>query len=315
MMRSITSPTTIYLVKREGEEILEMYTAAMSRDWPEPPAISSTHFRHSKLTVAVIFGCTKEQVARIEELLHYAPEVKSHPLLMIGVFAELYRDRVYRIVRDAVADCDIATMKLGLNGTTRPQVRRSFELSRELRNCRLKTKKAEEEVRSTQGQLHKMMQHIEEYASRTQRPAGNSESGLLDDDLTTSTMRFKHRFDEISIEFDAMMARCRMTFDDMTYSEELVCSCWVLYMLVQLNQHLAFQFTSELLSHDAESARHQAKGQHCHCLCGHAVSSNHNGCGKTARFLTTEGSHHLTSISISSDDFRHASLRLRKRLA
>ncbi|KAK4043932.1 hypothetical protein C8A01DRAFT_43289 [Parachaetomium inaequale] len=237
--RSNTSPSSTYLVKKSGQEVVEMYTAATSRVWPENLAIASTHFRHSKLTVAVIFGCTAEQMKMVERLLHHAPEVKSHPLLMVGVFAELHRDRVTDIVMDAVADCDIATMKLGLNKETRPQVRRSFELSRELRNCRLKTKKAEEEIRSAQGQLHKMMQQIEEWVHRTRGSTGVQGAEWLGDDFTTSNMRFKHRFEEISIEFDALMARCRMTFDDMTYSEEL--------------------FTSELLSHDAESARHQAK--------------------------------------------------------
>ena len=159
---------------------------------------------------------------RVEHLVHHAPEVKSHPLLMVGVFAELTRDRVTEIVRDAVADCDIATMKLGLNEKTRPQVRRSFELSRELRNCRLNTKKAEEELRSAQSQLHKMMQQIEEWMNRAGGSVGDHASGRLGDDFTTSTVRFKDRFEEISIEFDALMARCRMTFDDMTYSEELV---------------------------------------------------------------------------------------------
>lgn len=220
--RSNTSPSTTYLVKKEGPEIVEMYTAATSRTWPENLAISSTHFRHSKLTVGVIFGCTGEQMKRVEHLVHHAPEVKSHPLLMVGVFAELTRDRVTEIVRDAVADCDIATMKLGLNEKTRPQVRRSFELSRELRNCRLNTKKAEEELRSAQSQLHKMMQQIEEWMNRAGGSVGDHASGRLGDDFTTSTVRFKDRFEEISIEFDALMARCRMTFDDMTYSEELV---------------------------------------------------------------------------------------------
>jgi hypothetical protein len=220
--RSNTSPSSTYLVKKTGHEVVEMYTAATSRVWPENLAIASTHFRHSRLTIAVIFGCTAEQMKMVEKLLLGAPEVKSHPLLMVGLFAELHRDRVTDIVMDAVADCDIATMKLGLNGETRPQVRRSFELSRELRNCRLKTKKAEEEIRSAQGQLHKMMQQIEEWVHRTGSSTGVQGAEWLGDDFTTSNIRFKHRFEEISIEFDALMARCRMTFDDMTYSEELV---------------------------------------------------------------------------------------------
>jgi hypothetical protein len=227
-MKQNSSQSSTYFVKKEGKEVLEMYTAAtgMSRDsgFLDKIAISSTHFRHSRLTVAVIFGCTEKQMRKVERLLSHAPEVKSHPLLMVGVFAELHRDRVDDIVRDAFADCDIATLKLGMDGKTRPEIRRSFELSRELRNCRLKAKRAEEEVRSSQGQLHKMMGQIEELVQvhRTQGSPGVQHSGEADENFTMNTLRFKHRFEEISIEFDAMMAQCRMTFDDMTYTEELV---------------------------------------------------------------------------------------------
>ncbi|KAL2162459.1 hypothetical protein VTH06DRAFT_7372 [Thermothelomyces fergusii] len=220
-MRSNTSPSSTYLVKKVGKEVVEMYTAATSRTWPNNLAIASTHFRRSKLSVGVIFGCTVQQMNKVEKLLRQSPEVKGHPLLLVGLFAELTLDRVTEIVRHAVADCDIATMKLGLHGETRPEMRRSFELSRELRNCRLNTKKAEEELRLVQGQLRKMMQQVEEWVSRTEESAQTQTSGWLGDDFTTSTLRYRERFEEINMELEALMARCRMTFDDMTYSEEL----------------------------------------------------------------------------------------------
>jgi hypothetical protein len=43
-------------------------------------------------------------------------------------------------------------------------------------------------------------------------------AGVLDNIF----MKFKHRFEEIDIEFDAMMAKCRLTFDEMTYLGDLV---------------------------------------------------------------------------------------------
>lgn len=220
--------SSTFFVKRQGQEVLEMYTAAtgLSRvaGSLDKIAISSTHFRYSKLTVAVIFGCIESQMRKVEHLLRHAPEAKSHPLLMVGVFAELHRHRVLDIVKDALDDCDTATWKLGLDGETRPEVRRSFELSRELRNCRLTAKRAEEEIRTSKGQLHKMMEQIEEFVVQhhTQGSPRAQHSREADDDFTMNTMRFKHRFEEISLEFDVLMAQCRMTFDDMTYTEELV---------------------------------------------------------------------------------------------
>ncbi|KAL2149107.1 hypothetical protein VTH82DRAFT_8455 [Thermothelomyces myriococcoides] len=239
IQRSDTSPSSTYLVRKAGEEVVEMYTAATSRTWPNNLAITATHFRKSKLTVGVILGCTDWQMSMAEKLLKRSPEVKGHPLLSVGLFAELTVERETAIVRQAVAECNMAIDSLGLDEETKPEVHRSFELSRELRNCRLKTKKAEEDIRLTQGQLRKMMQQVEEWVNRTQGSAEGLSFGWLGDEFTTSTLRYKERFEDINMELEALMAKCRMIFDDMTYSEEL--------------------YTSELLGRDAESARHQAK--------------------------------------------------------
>ncbi|KAK4682469.1 hypothetical protein QC764_0019470 [Podospora pseudoanserina] len=214
-----------------------MYTVAMSWDhqsWTSSAhsvAISSTYFSSSKLTVAVLFGCSEEQIARVEDLLASSPEVKSHPLLTVGLFAELHKDRMQEIVKNALYECTAAITELKLDRDAPSVVKRDFKLSRKLRNCRLKTKMAEEEVRTTKGLLEKMIPQVEE----EQRLYQSWDDG----EFATSTRRFKQRFEEIGIELDALMARCRIMFDDMTYSEEL--------------------FMNELLSDDAERARDQAK--------------------------------------------------------
>ncbi|KAK4200769.1 hypothetical protein QBC40DRAFT_306475 [Triangularia verruculosa] len=213
-----------------------MYTAAMSwshQIWTSAHslAISSTYFEASKLTVAVIFGCSEQQMTRVEELLAESPEVNSHPLLTVGIFAELHKDRMQEIVKKAIHECTVAITDLKLDRDAPPVVKRDFKLSRKLRNYRLKTKMAEEEVRTTKGLLQKMITQVEEEQQLHQFQDGR--------EFATSTRRFKQRFTEIEIELDALMARCRMMFDDMTYSEEL--------------------FMNELLSDDAERARDQAK--------------------------------------------------------
>ncbi|CAP61643.1 uncharacterized protein PODANS_0_450 [Podospora anserina S mat+] len=214
---------------------LRMYTSAMSWDhqsWTSANslAISSTYIEASKLTVAVIFGCSEQQMARVEELLASCPGVKSHPLLTVGIFAELHKDRMQEIVKKAIYECTAAITDLKLDRDAPPLVKRDFKLNRKLRNWRLKTKMAEE-VRTTKGLLQKMITQVEEEQQL--------QSFQYDGEFATSTRRFKQRFTEIEIELDALMARCRMMFDDMTYSEEL--------------------FMNELLSDDAERARDQAK--------------------------------------------------------
>ncbi|KAK4175149.1 hypothetical protein QBC36DRAFT_28364 [Triangularia setosa] len=232
ILKSIDGGRATYLVHNS----LRTYTAAMSWDeshWDNTNnlAISSIHFEKLNLTVAVIFGCSRHQMERVEQLLAMSPEVKSHPLLTVGLFAELHKDRMRDIVMRAVGECDAAIMQLGLNQNSPPVAKRDFMLSKRLRDFRFRTKMAEEEVRTTKGLLQKMIAQVEEeHALRNFQD---------DADFAVSTRRFRQRFAELEIEFETMMARCRMTFDDMTYSEDLL--------------------MTEILSHDAERARDQAK--------------------------------------------------------
>ncbi|KAK4665512.1 hypothetical protein QC763_000450 [Podospora pseudopauciseta] len=194
---------------------LRMYTSAMSWDhqsWTSANslAISSTYIETSKLTAAVIFGCSEQQIARVEELLASCPEVKSHPLLTVGIFAGLHKDRIKEIVKKAIYECTAAITDLKLDRDAPPLVKRDFKLNRKLRNWRLKTKMAEEEARTTKGLLQKMITQVEEEQQL--------QSFQYDGEFATSTRRFKQRFTEIEIELDALMARCRIMFDDMTYS-------------------------------------------------------------------------------------------------
>jgi len=96
---------------RDGKETLEMYTAVTSWESPYPIAISLTYFHSLKQSSAVIYGCDNDQMDRIVELLNASPEVKSHPLLMVGVFAELQRDRLEKLVDGVVDQCDKVVLK------------------------------------------------------------------------------------------------------------------------------------------------------------------------------------------------------------
>lgn len=256
MMKGADGGRSTYLV----HDSLRMYTAAMARGtsrWSDfnSLAMSSTYFEKSKLTVAVIFGCSPEQMHRVECLLARSPEVKSHPFLTVGIFAELHKDRMQDVVKSAVAECDVATMQLGLDRDSPPVAERDFKLNKRLRECRLRMKVAEEEVRATKGLLQKMVAEVEEAQSLL---------NFQDDpNFAASTKRFKQRFTELEVEFDTLMARSRMTFDDMTYSEELVSPAGGLEARrrssKQTANNLYLQFMTEILSRDAERAREQAK--------------------------------------------------------
>ncbi|KAK0712057.1 hypothetical protein B0H67DRAFT_669833 [Lasiosphaeris hirsuta] len=188
-----------------------MHTAVMSfehRDWTDNIAISSTHFRDSNFTVAIIYGCSDELkdgqpsvMDNIESLLARSPEVKGHPLLLPGLFAELQRDRTEDlVVCSAQSELEHLMFELKLTQKSEPSDwdvnHRLGELDwfmfRRLGGIRLKMMDIEEEARVNDWDVFKK-----------------------------NTKRFKVRFEELCNELDAFMVRCRRGFEEATFAREL----------------------------------------------------------------------------------------------
>jgi hypothetical protein len=221
MERSKKRASSTYLVKRHGGEVLEMFTAALARKWPLHVTVSTTHFRESKLTVGVIFGCTKRQMRSVEWLLRDARDVASHRLLPFGLFAELNRNSMNDEVSNVMNDINKIISRLFSTDTS--QLIRLSDADGELRECRRKIRSLEETVMAAKRQLDQMFRQAEDWTTQTQVVADNHGSErLADEDYTTNTLRFKYRFEEISLELDDMLAICRRRGDEITDGEELV---------------------------------------------------------------------------------------------
>ncbi|KAK3320370.1 hypothetical protein B0T19DRAFT_488480 [Cercophora scortea] len=169
--------STYLTIQKCGEtQALDMYTAVASSDlkWFGTIGISSTYFRDLKLTAAAIYGCDEGQMERVEALLRASPEVRSHPLLMVGVFAELQRDRLEEMVDGVIAESDAIVMSLPVDSksTERAGKKKEFSrnLNRRLRQCRVDIKEVEEELKSTKAQLRKMIQEIENITATKTKP-------------------------------------------------------------------------------------------------------------------------------------------------
>ncbi|KAK4185825.1 hypothetical protein QBC35DRAFT_438680 [Podospora australis] len=193
---------------------LEMFTAVMNPDWPGNIAISSTHFRDKKLTLAVIYGCSESQMEMVEELLAESPEVRSHPLLTVGVFAELQRDRLEGLIQAAVDVIEDLMIELRIRDDDFNPTKRvlTWATSRQFFVRRASVKALEEEARATQEELKKMIDEINA-REESEPPAGQ--------DFATSTRRFVSRLSEICTDLDALMVKCRTAHENVTFTREL----------------------------------------------------------------------------------------------
>jgi hypothetical protein len=169
--------------------------------------------------LAVFYACDARQVAHIAALLHASPEVASHPLLMVGVFAELQLNRMRLLERTVVQMCDLNNRQSELNWACK-QAFLIKDLSNRLRQGILKAREAEEEMRAARAQLKEMADRIDDQKKRWEErnPPGTAwvSKAAADSD------RFKGRFKEIDIELDGLMAQCRIAAEQQSYAGALV---------------------------------------------------------------------------------------------
>lgn len=64
--------------------------------------MSCNFYRDSDFTTHVVFGCDEEMRESIAARIENSEEAFSHPLLMIGILAEIERERHLSLVRDQV---------------------------------------------------------------------------------------------------------------------------------------------------------------------------------------------------------------------
>ena len=202
---------------------LELHTAvAAPYNRLESFSLSCTYFSAPKLTLAVFYSCNSTQLRRITQLLRGSPEVASHPLLMLGVFAELQLSRMGEVVGRVHKYCDVNTRVFAVNwGPNRAALIKN--LNRRLRDGIIKAREAEEEMRAVRAQLKEIADRIDYQQTAwtawapppgAAGPAGPNTSIILN--------RFKSRFKEIDNELDGLMSQCRTTAEEQQYTGDLV---------------------------------------------------------------------------------------------
>ncbi|KAK0701528.1 hypothetical protein B0T21DRAFT_378831 [Apiosordaria backusii] len=202
-----------FLAYQANGTTVEMFTATMtSRDWDWNCSISATYFPEAQLTVGVIFNCHLDQKDMILNMLNRSPEVKDHPLLMLGLYCELQRDRADRLAKRVAAhtievleDMEYLSdvTKVGDKSPDNKRAKTHIQLRLVISEC----KKAVEEIRAAKLQTKRITDDICEKSEASKQPY-----------FRKATARYKCRFDQIQIELDGRMAQCRIAAEDLTYA-------------------------------------------------------------------------------------------------
>lgn len=187
-----------------------MHTAVTNPSFNENAfALAATHFESRNLTLAIMFSCSDEQINRIRGLVNTWIDAIGHPLLMLGIYAELQLDRLVAMVNTRYGEYESLIEKVEFEAVKKGKDRFSWGMIKAVRSAREASKKVEEEVETAKLQLSK---------------ARSSALQTLEDPVgrTETTELFSERFNDIVTRLDGLGARCRIIVEGISFTTDIV---------------------------------------------------------------------------------------------
>jgi hypothetical protein len=133
------------------------YTARMAAALPDDLALSTTYIPSAGITYSVVYGCNDSQMHEIWRRVSSASDHADHPLLVVGIFMELDRERLI-----GMAECLADKFTLGSDilenkswESTNPKMQGYLEV------C-LRSRTLIDYIRAVKRQLTKVLVEIDE---------------------------------------------------------------------------------------------------------------------------------------------------------
>lgn len=212
----------------ETSDTLQMYTVHTSVPSGPNFALSATHFKNANLTLAVVLGATPQQVCKVEDLLSHAQEAIGHPLLMLGLSAELMLDLLTDSVEDMRDICIRMIRKsrgtLWVSVTEDAEAIRSqaLWLDEAVKTTKQNLKKALEayhQGREENGNGHDSGVAVCTESDSTKPGSaisGGDEDSYWERNKSYTEQKIKMRFQDIFAQLDALTTVTRITGQDMS---------------------------------------------------------------------------------------------------
>lgn len=206
----------------------------MTHSWQDDRdlALSATYIRSIGLTLAVIYGCNDEHKSNIIRRLQNAGDSVHHPLLIVGIFAELERERLLSRVEELVDRFLQRTEALSNDSRPYKQLLNSQgEKPGDLLQLYSDSRDSIQRLQAAKVQLSKIIDHIQELQSiggqknhfdKKSDNRNSSAEGERRRQIKQIGIRIRERLLEISEEYDRKIGDCRMVLEDWTVTMQTV---------------------------------------------------------------------------------------------
>lgn len=177
--------------------------------------MSITHFIETGTTHAIVFGCNSDVKREVAGRLTNAESTMNHPLLLVGIFAEIERKRHFKMVTRRL---ERLLRVVSMLGDYSPDLDEDAEDHKSPIDAWLEASHMKNRLESWRSQLLKMTQHAEELPSRcwlhleTDFRTGAEEAGL----------RIKERLEQIIIDYEEKIRELEMIMEGTNLATSLV---------------------------------------------------------------------------------------------
>ncbi|KAK4460463.1 hypothetical protein QBC42DRAFT_272228 [Cladorrhinum samala] len=192
---------------RKGSERPEIsYTARMAASLPNDLALSTTYIPHRKTTFTVIYGANDDQTHSIWERIRSAGESIHHPLLALGIFMELERERLISTAEHLADQFTLGSDVLE-NRSWDPD---NSKMQSYLEVC-LRSRTLVDHMRAVKRQLAKVMLEIDELDRCWQAAAAarGRDDETRQGDLIKTGQQMKQRISDMLDEYDDKIDECK----------------------------------------------------------------------------------------------------------
>lgn len=196
----------------------------MSAYLPDDLALSVTFFPRTSTTFAVVYGCNNAQMEEIEKRIQRAGDSTEHPLLLMGIFAELERKRLVDLADKLLDNFTLRSEHLE-NGIWDPSVELNATKAQENLKLCFQSRNIADHMKAVKRQLSKFLDAID-LTGKTMM--GECPGDILQqklpkrEHLTNVAFQMKQRTQDIMIEYDDKINECEMVMGNTSLAMQTV---------------------------------------------------------------------------------------------
>ncbi|KAJ2991658.1 hypothetical protein NUW58_g2437 [Xylaria curta] len=232
--RGVPSVVSVRRVSNEGDqERVHMQIGTTAPEATGSFAFASTHFESRRFTSAVVFGCSRNQIRDVKRLVSSFRHTNRHPLLMLGIFAELELRRIEKVMSARLRDymhlktnLQDAAERFGVASRQRyyrPRDEKHFSLFswdtvKQFLTIRDQLQDAEEEIEAAKRHLDKVCRQFDELREDYKRENNQNEEASKENLEVTQIL--SERFYDIASRLDGFSSQCRLRVESISFWTE-----------------------------------------------------------------------------------------------